>query len=70
MKNFHNIETKKINGYYIGYDATGRSWRITGKTGCWNAYASVTVQGLLNCLLGFDRLSEISAELSNMGNES
>lgn len=60
---YDNIENKKTNGYYIGYDATGRSWRITGKYGCWSARANVTVQGLLGNLIGFDKLSEISHEL-------
>lgn len=64
MKNFHNVETRKINGYYIGYSADGRSWRITGHSGYWNAYANVTCQGSINCLLGFERISEISHELS------
>lgn len=58
------METRKINGHYIGYSADGRSWRITGKSGYWNAYANVTCQGSINTLLGFERLSEISIELS------
>ena len=64
MRNYHNIESRKFNGHYVGYDASGRSWRITGRTGNWTAIANVTKQGAINSLLGFDRLSEISAELS------
>lgn len=66
MKSYSNIENRKWNGYYIGYSADGRSWRITGKSGYWNASASVTKQGSLNLLLGFERLQEISEELSNI----
>jgi hypothetical protein len=63
MKNYHNIEPRKTNGNYVGYSADGRAWRITGRTGCWSAYANVTQQGSTNTLLMYDRLSEISEEL-------
>ena len=63
MKSYHNIEPRKISGHYVGYSADGRAWRITGRTGCWSAYANVTQQGSTNTLLMYDRLSEISEEL-------
>lgn len=63
MKNFPNIESRKINGHYVGYSADGRSWRITGSHGNWSAYANVTRQGSEKMFLGYDSLSEISVEL-------
>ena len=66
MKNYHNIECRKTNGYYVAYDGTGRSWRITGHSGNWTALASVTVQGLVNLLIGYDNLDEISCELTKI----
>ena len=65
MKSYHNIETRKINGRYIGYSADGRSWRIHGKSGDWTAVANLTKQGSMNLIMAFDTLREISAELEN-----
>ena len=68
MKAFDNIENRKFPGkdYYTGYSADGRSWRITGQSGHWCAYANVTSQGKLSSLIGFERLSEISQELKEI----
>lgn len=66
MKNYPNIETRKINGHYIGYSNDGRSWRITGQSGNWSANSNVTRQGSLSQLYGFSTLSELSAELSKI----
>ena len=68
MKAFDNIETRKFPGkdYYTGYSADGRSWRIVGRTGYWNAYANLTSQGKLSSLIGFERLAEISQELKEI----
>lgn len=67
MKNYHNIESKKSKlGHYRGYSADGRTWRITGRTGCWSAYANVTKAGSTNQILMYDRLAEISAELESI----
>lgn len=68
MKSYSNIETRKnIDGSRTGYDASGRSWRIYGASGCWHARANVTTQGLENMLFGYERLSEISALLKGIG---
>lgn len=66
MKNYHNIENQKMHGYYVGYSADGRAWRITGRTGCWSAYANVTKAGSTNQILMYDRLAEISAKLESI----
>lgn len=66
MKYYHNIETRKISGHYVGYSADGRAWRITGRTGCWSAYANVTKSGSINQILMYDRLGEISTELESI----
>lgn len=46
--------------------ADGRAWRITGRTGCWSAYANVTKSGSINQLLMYDRLGEISVQLESI----
>lgn len=67
MKNYHNIESRRNHlGHYIGYSADGRLWCITGRTGCWSAYANVTKTGSVNQILMYDRLAEISAELESI----
>ena len=66
-RTFHNIETRRTNGYKIGYDASGRSWRMYGKSGNWTAVANITMQGHISRLVGFERLSEISEKLSTIG---
>lgn len=68
MKNYHNIESKRLPGhaYYIGYSGDGRSWRITGQSGNWSAKASMTKAGSTNLLIGFDRMDEISKELQQI----
>jgi hypothetical protein len=66
-RTFHNIETRRINGYKIGYDASGRSWRIYGKSGNWTAVANITMQGHISRIEGYERLAEISAKLSTIG---
>lgn len=65
MKSYRNIESKKspFGNHYVGYSADGRSWRISGSSGNWSAYANVTKQGSLRAILMCDRLSEISKEL-------
>lgn len=70
MRNYPNIESRRTGGHYIAYDATGRSWRITGRSGVWTARANVTVQGLIGLLCGYERLSEISAELAAIGSKT
>ena len=67
MKNYHNIEKSGfLNRQYVGYSADGRSWKISGCTGNWSAYANVTCQGSISIIAGFERLNEISKELENI----
>lgn len=66
MKNYSNIEGRKFNGHYVGYSADGRAWRISGQSGNWYARANVTMQGKISQIIGFERLSEISAELKGI----
>lgn len=68
MKAFDNIETRKFPGqnHYVGYSSDGRSWRIHGYSGNWNATANLTRAGSMNLLVGLDRLQEISEELAKI----
>lgn len=67
MRNYLNIEKSSFpNRQYVGYSADGRSWKISGSSGYWSAYANVTRQGSISMLIGCERLSEISKELENI----
>lgn len=67
MKNYFNIENKKNrDDSYTAYDGAGRSWRVFGSYKNWSATAAVTQQGMINLLIGFDTLQEISVELSKI----
>lgn len=68
MKRYLNIETRKFPGlnHYVGYSSDGRSWRIRGFSGNWNATANLTKAGSTNLLMGFERLQEISEQLAKI----
>ena len=61
MKSYHNIEKSGFPPrQYVGYSADGRSWRISGRSGYWNATANLTRQGSCNLIYGYPLLSDIS----------
>lgn len=70
MKSFYNIEKSKVPGkQYVGYSA-GSVWEIYGSYGNWSARKTVgPIVGKTKLLIGFDTLSEISAELTALEKE-
>lgn len=71
MKSYPNINHhRNSDGSRLGFDAAGRSWQITGRSGNWTAKANVTRAGCTNLLMGYETLDEVSLELSEIGGQA
>lgn len=67
MRNYPNIEKHPFNRCEcIGYAANGVAYRITWKSGWWNAQARKYISGSVHYFSGCKTLAEVSAKLEGI----